>query len=76
MSIARLTLSGDHYVLADQRIFNPSWVKKTDYAEDLANAAHFFYEGASWNNGGPDAEVPDHEHRLELRHLAAGHCNR
>ena len=51
MSIARLTLSGDHYVLADQRIFNPSWVKKTDYAEDLANAAHF-YEGASWNNGG------------------------
>lgn len=51
MSIARLTLNGDAYELTDQRIFNPPWVKKTDYAADLANAAHF-YEGASWNNGG------------------------
>ncbi len=51
MSIARLTLNGDRYVLTDQRIFNPSWVKKTDFAADLANAAQF-YEGASWHNGG------------------------
>lgn len=51
MSIARLTLNGDGYVLTDQRIFNPLWDKKTDYAADLAPAGRF-YEGASWHNGG------------------------
>ncbi|NTY58341.1 TolB family protein [Mycolicibacterium sphagni] len=51
MSIAKLTPGGDQYTLTDQRVFNPLWVKRTHFAADLANAAHF-YEGASWNNGG------------------------
>lgn len=51
MSIAKLVRGRDTFDLVEQRVFSPAWDKKSDYADDLVDAARF-YEGASWHNGG------------------------